>query len=61
MQIRATHHYGYRCGEWAEVLATVPDVSRDRDCYLVRFPDGDTDFWPVHDPDDPYEFREVPS
>lgn len=52
--IRATHHYGFRCGEWAEILTIAP--SSERDCYIIRFADGVTDYWPVNDPNDPYEF-----
>jgi hypothetical protein len=53
-QIRATHPYGFRSGEWARVVNVVP--ARGRDCYLVEFPDGVTDLWPVIDAWDPYEF-----
>lgn len=52
--IRHMHPAGYRSGEWA-VLVTVLQV-RDRDCYLVRFDDGASDFWVVDDPDGRYEF-----
>lgn len=52
--IRHTHQYGFRSGEWATIRAVVP--SDDRECYLVEFPDGVTDFWAVVDPDEPYEF-----
>ena len=54
--IRATHPYGFRSGEWAEILTIAPDPE-GRDCYVVRFSDGFTDYWPVNDPSDPYEFR----
>jgi hypothetical protein len=30
---------------------------RSRDCYVVEFPDGKTDFWVVDDPAAEYEFR----
>lgn len=53
--IRATHPYGFRSGQWAHLVCVVP--SEDRDCYLVEFPDGVTDFWALKDPADPYEFR----
>lgn len=52
--IRHTHPYGFRSGHWAVIRAVVPGP--DRDCYLVEFPDGVTDFWPVEDPSEPYEF-----
>lgn len=53
--IRATHPYGFRSGQWATLQCVVPGP--DRDCYLVEFDDHVTDFWPVEDPSDPYEFR----
>ena len=53
--IRHTHPYGFRVGQWAAIRAIVP--SGDRECYLVEFPDGVTDFWAVNDPDEPYEFE----
>lgn len=56
--IRATHHYGYRSGEWAKLVCVLTGMRTGRDVYLVEFPDGVTDFWPVDDPADPYEFRE---
>lgn len=53
--VRATHRYGFRSGEWAEItgLAWV----NERPCFEVRFIDGARDKWPVYDPSDPYEFR----
>jgi len=58
MMIRHTHPYGFRSGEWATIRAVVPD--KDREFYLVEFPDGVTDFWVVDDPDEPYEFQIIP-
>lgn len=52
--IRATHHYGFRCGEWALILGVVH--AKGRPCYHVRFSDGREDFWVVKDESDPYEF-----
>jgi len=52
--IRTNHPYGYRSGQWAELLTTAPAPNK-RDCYVVRFPDGATDFWVVDDPDGQYE------
>lgn len=54
-QIRQTHHYGFRSGEWADLLATVESYGRD--CYLVKFADGVTDWWPTEDEHAGYEFR----
>lgn len=53
--IRATHPYGFRSGEWAKILTTVE--SRGRDCWLVQFDDGVTDWWIKDDPDYGYEYR----
>lgn len=49
------HPYAFRSGEWARVLTTVP--SRGRECWLVRFPDGKVDWWPIEDPLADYEVR----
>lgn len=57
-EIRTNHHYGFRCGQWAKLLTTAPDPE-DRDCYIVEFPDGKTDWWVVDDPDGQYEIREA--
>lgn len=54
-KIRSLHPYSFRSGEWAKLVCVVP--GEDRDCYLVEFPDGVTDFWPVVDPANTYEFR----
>jgi hypothetical protein len=54
-EIRSTHPAAFRSGQWAKVVAIVP--SSERECYLVEFPDGATDFWAVNDPDAGYEFR----
>lgn len=53
-KICGTHPYTFRSGEWATIRSVVP--GDDRVCYLVEFPDGETDFWPVVDPNEPYEF-----
>jgi hypothetical protein len=57
-RIRATHPYAFRSGEWATLCCVVPGPGRD--CYLVEFDDGATDFWPVHDLAHGYEFRSPP-
>jgi hypothetical protein len=59
--IRAMHPYAYRSGQWAEILAVAPangdrDILQPGDCYIVRFADGATDFWPVFDDAARYEF-----
>jgi hypothetical protein len=54
--IRHTHHYGFRAGQWARLVMIVP--ARNRDCYLVEFPDGVTDLWAVLDVSEPYEFAD---
>ncbi len=54
-QIRGTHPYVFRSGDWATIRAVVPGDGRE--CYLVEFPDGVTDFWPVDDHAAGYEFK----
>lgn len=53
--IRSMHPYAFRSGKWAEVLTVAPSPD-DRDCFIVRFPDGVTDYWVVNDPLGEYEF-----
>lgn len=60
LMIRGTHPYVFRSGKWAELVCTMDDPGKDRRCYLVRFPDGVTDWWPVEDEAAGYEFREAP-
>lgn len=57
VQIRATHHYGFRSGEWATLLGVV--WANNRPCYSVLFSDWVSDLWPVHDEWDAYEFRKL--
>lgn len=52
--IRAMHPYAFRAGQWAEILTTV--ISYGRECWLVEFSDGETDWWPLGDQDAEYEF-----
>lgn len=59
--IRGTHWAQFRSGEWAVILTTAPSPEDGRDCYIVRFPDGKTDWWVVNDPSDPYEFSDDPA
>lgn len=60
MEIRATHPYGFRSGEWALVLGVGQMAgSEPRDSIIVQFSDGEIDTWPVKDPLDPYETRDV--
>lgn len=57
-RIRATHHYAFRSGEWAELVGTMDDPETGRRQYAVKFPDGATDWWPVDDTAAGYEFSE---
>lgn len=62
--IRGTHPYGFRSGQWAELVRIMPYTPEGnrhtRDCFMVRFPeDGFVDLWVVADPDARYEFRET--
>jgi hypothetical protein len=62
--VRGTHPAHYRAGEWAEIVATLEHeiVGEMRSCWLVKFPDGKTDFWVVDDAMAGYEFAsEVPA
>ena len=54
--IRSTHPYGFRSGQWATYWGTV--TTRGRECYFVRFPDGETDQWPIADGQAGYEFAQ---
>jgi hypothetical protein len=56
IEIRATHPYGFRSGQWAW-LARV-EWFAGRACFFVQFPDLAVDHWPIQDPADPYEFRQ---
>jgi hypothetical protein len=58
--IRSNHWARFRSGKWAEILTTVPAPDKT-DCYMVRFPDGATDYWPVNDPVAEYEFSAAQS
>jgi hypothetical protein len=53
--IRSNHWAAYHSGEWARILTVAP--SPERDCYVIEFPNGDTDYWPVEDPTAEYEFK----
>lgn len=57
MQVRSTHPYSFRSGQWADVVAD--DEVRGRSCWLVVFVDGVTDLWVRDDPDNVLELREV--
>ncbi len=62
MEIRGTHPYGFRTGEWARVLGVGQMAdSEPRESIIVQFPDGEIDTWPVKDPLDPYETRDLPA
>lgn len=51
------HPYGFRSGEWADLVAY--DMRADgRRTWLVSFPDGITDVWVEDDPQGEYECRE---
>ena len=54
-EVRSTHPNGFRSGEWGRILTTVE--SHGRDCYLIQWADGVTDWWPVVDPSDEREYR----
>lgn len=56
--VRSHHWAAYRSGQWARILTIAPDPE-GRDCFVVEFPDGATDFWVKDDPDGQYEFAGV--
>lgn len=63
-RIRATHPNSYRSGQWAELLTQVPATGPDgqlRECFLVRFPDGNLDWWVCDDERAGYEFEVIGS
>lgn len=59
--VRHTHPWGFRAGQWAQVLGirSMRMQGVDRPKYLVRFPDGFEDQWAVYDDLEPYEFSAV--
>lgn len=57
--IRGTHPHSFRSGEWALIIG-LTRRGEGHLCFRVIFPDGTRDQWVVHDPDEPYEFRESP-
>ncbi len=52
--VRSMHPNAFRAGEWAEVIGTV--TIRGRDCWRLRFDDGQTDTVVIDDPAAGYEF-----
>lgn len=57
--VRGLHRYSFRSMEWALVLdafMVTPDYGPRRPCLQVRFEDGVTDYWPVWDEPQHYEF-----
>jgi hypothetical protein len=57
--IRQQHPYGFRSGHWAQVIGTSTAEGAGCLCWLVVFPDGRTDCWPVEDPSAGYEFADT--
>jgi hypothetical protein len=55
-EIRATHHYAFRSGEWASLLGRQTTGDHGA-CYVVEFKDGRSDLWPVNDSQAGYEYR----
>lgn len=50
------HPYGFRSGQWAEIVADDTRESDGRPTWLVTFPDGVSDTWVADDPQGQYEF-----
>jgi hypothetical protein len=60
--IRGLHQDHFRTGQWAELIGIqmfTPRNSTTRECYAVRFEDGQEDLWPVEDPTNTYEFKDA--
>ncbi|WAM19068.1 hypothetical protein [Rhodococcus sp. JS3073] len=56
--VRRNTKHGYRTGQWAQIVMTVP--SENRDCWLVVYQDGETDVIPIDNHTDQYEFHSEP-
>ncbi|QIX53654.1 hypothetical protein [Rhodococcus sp. DMU1] len=56
--IRRNNKHGYRTGQWAQIIMTVP--SGNRDCWLVIYQDGETDVIPIDHHTGRYEFSSEP-
>ena len=55
--IRTMDPYGFRSGQWGHIEYITAADENGRRCYVVRFPDGVEDLWPV-DSAAQYEFEE---
>lgn len=55
-EVRATHPYGFRSGQWARILTTLADPDLGM-LWLVEFPDGVQDWWRATDSHAGYEHR----
>lgn len=65
-QVRAMSPYAFRTGKWATIIGIEVRLGNPkwhdqnpRPCYLVIFPDGQTDAWVIYDDDHMYEFRSI--
>nr|WP_271209246.1 hypothetical protein [Rhodococcus wratislaviensis]GLK33740.1 hypothetical protein GCM10017611_05820 [Rhodococcus wratislaviensis] len=56
--VRRSNKHGYRTGQWAQIVMTVP--SDGRDSWLVIYQDGETDVIPIDNHTHRYEFRSEP-
>lgn len=56
-QVMSNHHWAYRYGEWATIVAATVGITEDRIVWAVIWPDGDTDVWAADDPTANYQFR----
>jgi hypothetical protein len=54
MFIRSNHPHAYKSGEWGKVIGR--GLFKDRQVYIVKWPDWNVDLWPVADNDAKYEF-----
>lgn len=57
--IRSDHRYAFRTGQWALIKEVQWDAQRGRFQWLVEWPDGAQDLWPVRDPVADYKFSKI--
>lgn len=54
-EIRTMYPDAFRFAVWAKLIGRTEVEGQER--YVVVFPDGEAETWPVDDPDGRYEFR----
>lgn len=62
-QARHEHEYGFRAGQWADVIGMViatPDGKQPRLCTVLRWPDGAVDYVPCDQGSSELTYRAAP-